>query len=62
MSHTACAIIGIICFLVAFPLAKLERSFGLFGGFGPGATFKYGRLLAAGAVIGGIVFVFKAVG
>ncbi|MBS2010245.1 MAG: hypothetical protein JST01_24560 [Cyanobacteria bacterium SZAS TMP-1] len=61
MSNMQSAVFGIICFLAAFPLSKLEKSFGLFGGFGPGGTFKYGRLLALIAVCCGSYLILRAV-
>ncbi|MFA7340178.1 MAG: hypothetical protein WC028_25585 [Candidatus Obscuribacterales bacterium] len=55
-------IIGLIMIAVAFPLSKLEKTGGSFGGFGPGVTIKYGRLLALIACIGGAALILKGAG
>ena len=55
-------IIGLIMIAAAFPLSKLEKSGGTFGGFGSGVTIKYGRLLALIACIGGAALILKGAG
>lgn len=62
MSNTTFTIIGLIMIAVAFPLSKLEKTGGSFGGFGPGVTIKYGRLLALIACIGGAALILKGAG
>ncbi len=62
MSNITFTIIGLIMIAAAFPLSKLEKSGGTFGGFGPGITIKYGRLLALIAGIAGAALIFKGAG
>jgi hypothetical protein len=62
MDNTTFTIIGLLLIVAAFPLSKLEKSGGTFGGFGPGVTIKYGRLLALIACIGGAALILKGAG
>ncbi len=62
MSNITFTIIGLLLIAAAFPLSKLEKSGGSFGGFGPGITIKYGRLLALIAGIAGAALIFKGAG
>ena len=62
MSNITFTILGLVLIAGAFPLSKLEKSGGTFGGFGPGVTIKYGRLLALIACIGGAALILKGAG
>jgi hypothetical protein len=62
MDNITFTIIGLILIAAAFPLSKLEKSGGTFGGFGPGITIKYGRLLALIAGIAGAAMILKGAG
>jgi uncharacterized membrane protein len=62
MNNITFTILGLILIVAAFPLSKLQKHGGTFGGMGPGFTFNYGRLLALIAGIAGAALIFKGAG